>query len=1718
MTDFTGTSGDDVLTGTSGDDTFDISQGGNDTVNGSAGNDTIIMGGGVSASAKIDGGAGTDTAVFSGNRSAYTITNNGSGVYTVSGPDGTDTLTSIEHVTFADQGLNLDLTAPLLVSSTPADDAVNVGLTSTILLQFNESVKAGTGNIVIHKSSDGSVVATIAVTDTSQVSVNTYTFITPKNPFDSGTGYYITIDPGAIVDLAGNAFAGISSPTVLNFLTAPIVNITTDTTLTSVVAPPAGYDYVTYAIGNGATLTLAPSISTTSKIDLAALTGGGSLVSYANITTVGAPITGTGGIRLTNNGSITSTVASGSYAIESSVFGSITNTGTITATGGGGIDNWGISLNNSGTITADETAVYSFDSYPIINSGTIHSNHGVGVWAGGSSFYTGTNSGVIYGQKYGLELENITFTNSGTITSPGLAVAFDAGGTLYNLASGTIGGNVGPASLFGFASTGAVDNAGTVNGNVTVDSFVARPGSVVNGNLVLGNGSFATSFVNNGPGQFAGVTGTVTAVNSGVTSALRYFVTADASATSLNIPSMFNTLAFDLSNNAKLTLTPGNVRFGYIEFSGSGTVDISANIASSSGYLIFDLGRSSMQMTGGTTVPTVLDFTSRGTLTETHQNAAYGAYSAVWLGNSGNKFTNAGTIVVLDLAPNSFPASAVSGSGTAINTGTINLKNADGIANNALGYSNSGDLKVVNSGTISQSAGDTTSRGIVNACNVSNTGTISTGGQAIVLGYAIGSPTSSPGSLTNSGQITSANGVGVGWSYYTIGGASIVNQAGGSISGATYGVSITGSSASLTNAGTISGGTYSVYSGTYSGGIALTLQTGSTLVGDVMGSASAANALVLQGSGSEDSKFLNFFSLDMQGPGTWTLSGTNSIYATTVSGGTLIATGALASTFTVKSGATLQGSTSTLQGSITDSGTLVFDQAVDGTFSRAISGSGTLVKQGAGTLTLSSGVLAPITNAGAVHVVAGSMVVQGPMTGSGTVVVDSAASFTLDASSTRTANAVTIAPTSNGAATLIGGSGNDTLIGGGGNDTLSGGAGNDTLTGGAGNDTLDGGGGWDQAVYSGNYSAYTITHNADGSTTVSGSDGTDTLTHIETLVFSDQTVAIGPAPPSDFNGDGESDIVFQNTDGSVGMWQMNGATVLGANPVGSNPGSAWRVMGTGDFNADGKSDIVFQNTDGSVGMWLMNGSTILSANLVGNPGLAWRVVGAADINGDGKSDILLQKTDGSVEAWLMNGTTLVGSSPIGSSPGAAWKLIGSGDLNGDGHNDLVWQNRDGEIGIWFLNGTTVIGESDIINDPGTGGRVIGTGDFNGDGKSDLLLQNSNGQVAVWLMNGATVLAGSGNLASNLGADWIAQGAVDVNGDGMSDILFQNANGQSAVWLMNGTTILSGSGNVGTNPGAAWQIANDRANVPAPSQLKSDFDGDGKNDILFQNTDGSVGMWQMNGTAVLGGNPVGSNPGPSWKVIGAADFNADRKSDILLQNSNGSVQIWLMNGSAVLSTVSVGNNPGSSWRVVDGADFNGDNKSDILFQNADGSVGVWTMNGTTVLGGTPIGNNPGASWKVIGTGDFNGDGHTDILWQNTDGSVGIWFMNGTTVLGGSPVGNNPGPSWKVIGAGDFNGDGKSDILLQNSNGQVAIWLMNGDAILAGSGNLASNLGSAWVAQGAVDLNNDGKADILFQNTNGQLAAYLMSGTTVLSSANVGNNPGSAWHLITGAGVG
>ena len=69
---------------------------------------------------------------------------------------------------------------------------------------------------------------------------------------------------------------------------------------------------------------------------------------------------------------------------------------------------------------------------------------------------------------------------------------------------------------------------------------------------------------------------------------------------------------------------------------------------------------------------------------------------------------------------------------------------------------------------------------------------------------------------------------------------------------------------------------------------------------------------------------------------------------------------------------------------------------------------------------------------------------------------------------------------------------------------------------------------------------------------------------------------------------------------------MNGTTPTAETLV-QNLDPSWHVLGTGDYNGDGKSDIIFQNTNGSVAIWEMNGTTPTAETLVQTLDPSWHI-------------------------------------------------------------------------------------------------------------------------------------------------------------------------------------------------------------------------------------------------------------------------------------------------------------------------------------------------------------------------------------------------------------------------------------------------------------------------------------------------------------------------------
>ena len=241
---------------------------------------------------------------------------------------------------------------------------------------------------------------------------------------------------------------------------------------------------------------------------------------------------------------------------------------------------------------------------------------------------------------------------------------------------------------------------------------------------------------------------------------------------------------------------------------------------------------------------------------------------------------------------------------------------------------------------------------------------------------------------------------------------------------------------------------------------------------------------------------------------------------------------------------------------------------------------------------------------------------------------------------------------------------------------------------------------------------------------------------------------------ADFNGDGNSDIVWQNTSTNAPIiWTMNGTTVTGQTTL-SNPGSSWTAAATGDFNGDGNPDILFQNVDGTPMIYTMNGTAVTGSTLLPDPGAGWHVAATGDFNGDGKSDIVFQNTDGTPQVWLMNGSVVTAAATL-SDPGASWKLVGTADFNHDGNADLLFQNTTtGAPVIWTMNGTSVTSQTTLAS-PGTGFTLIGAGEYNGSTQPELLFQNtSTGAPVIWTMNGTSV-TGSTTLANPGGSNWHA---------------------------------------------------------------------------------------------------------------------------------------------------------------------------------------------------------------------------------------------------------------------------------------------------------------------------------------------------------------------------
>ncbi len=503
---------------------------------------------------------------------------------------------------------------------------------------------------------------------------------------------------------------------------------------------------------------------------------------------------------------------------------------------------------------------------------------------------------------------------------------------------------------------------------------------------------------------------------------------------------------------------------------------------------------------------------------------------------------------------------------------------------------------------------------------------------------------------------------------------------------------------------------------------------------------------------------------------------------------------------------------------------------------------------------------------------------------------------------------------------------------------------------------------------------------------------------------------------ANFAGDPQKSIFWRNQQtGATVLWRMTDTRVTSNITLKvAQKDLAWQVKTTADLNGDGTSDLVWQNqATNAIAVWYMQRSGIVGGVFLPTPGAGFKITGSADFNRDGINDLLLQNTlTGQNQVWYFQqsptGITY-GSSAYLPNSTRTQRFLGTSQLTKNGAPSLLWLNEtDGSLTTWEV-GTSNYGNSIAL--PTLSNldiQILDTVDLNRDGKSEVLVRNKVTN-AIELGDFSSQTYSPISTLPTLDQTWVYRGTGDTDGDGTRDIYWQQqTTGNLAIWRMNGGQYVDTVPVVINN--STWKL----------DQI-GDFDGDGKADLLWRNqqTD-QVYIGLMNGSVLKSGRILSVLP-KSWQIVKTIDLDQDGRTDVIWRNTETGVNYaWLMNGNSLKKGILLPTIADQGWQIKEVADFTRDGNPDILWYNSRLQVGtIWTLASGEFKTVTALAKTSNSSWDLVGTRDFNGDGSRDLLWlDQATGTPTIWYMNDTKYATAVSLPNLSSPNFKLVGLADY----------------------------------------------------------------------------------------------------
>ena len=283
--------------------------------------------------------------------------------------------------------------------------------------------------------------------------------------------------------------------------------------------------------------------------------------------------------------------------------------------------------------------------------------------------------------------------------------------------------------------------------------------------------------------------------------------------------------------------------------------------------------------------------------------------------------------------------------------------------------------------------------------------------------------------------------------------------------------------------------------------------------------------------------------------------------------------------------------------------------------------------------------------------------------------------------------------------------------------------------------------------------------------------------------------------------------------------------------------------------------------------------------------------------------------------------------------------------------------------------------------------------------------------------------------------------------------------------------------------ADGHVVHQAPTVPAPGTIAPN--------LLWDNVNGQIALWALDGSGGFKQNDYGPFPGWSAQAVASGPNGVPR---LLWTNTSGQISTWAVDATGGYTHNEYGPYPG--W-TASGLAVGPDNAPHLLWTSTGGELSLWTIAADGTFAFQNYGPYP--QWMAQAL-SVDANNHVHVLWTRTDGTISLWDVDAS----GVPVFQNfgPYPGWtaQALASGP---DGYSHILWNHAaDGQLSLWETGTDGTF---GHQEYGPYPGWTASG-LTVGADNQVHVLWADTRGTASLWAVDCLGSFTFADYGPYPG------------